>query len=253
MGTPEITPNQDDLMARLQKTTSASTAAPAPTPEAGDDLRSRLEAATGSKSITMVGPKGEKTQVPQNQVADMRQKIFAVTPDNQDVQKMVTVDGKIAYVLPDEVTKFEDTGATHILPDGRFLVKNMRSDNTEFPDSIPDPRERAVTVAKTLGDDQMKKSTAAEQKYWTSKEGLKEEAKGLANVALVGGGTLAAIAAPGPVIAGARAAAPAVLNTGALILASPAGQMVVKEGAKYLLKGAGAGLGWKLANMWFGK
>lgn len=144
----------------------------------------------------MVGPNGEKQQVAPSDVSSMRQKNFAITPDNPGVEKMATADGKIAYVLPGEVTGFEDNGATHILPDGRFTVKNLRSDNTEFPDSMPDVRERAVNVAKALGDEQMKKSVAAEQKYWTSKEGLKEEAKGLGNVVLVGGGTMATLAAP---------------------------------------------------------
>lgn len=174
----------------------AAQAQPAPGAATVTFSPSDIDKTTAPPKVTMVGPDGTKQQVAPANVAAMRQKNFALTPDNPGVQKMVTVDGKIAYVLPNEVTNFEDAGGTHILPDGRFLVKNLRSDNTEFPDSVPDVRKRAVTVAQTLGDDQMKKSMAAEQKYWTSKEGLKEEAKGLGNVALVGGGTMAAIAAP---------------------------------------------------------
>ena len=147
--------------------------------------------------INMVGPRGEQVVVLQPHVSDMRKQNFAVTPDNPGVQKMVTADGKVAYALPHEVQDFEDNGATKILPDGRFEVKNLRSDGSEFPDSVPDVRERAVNVAKALGAEQMKKSVAAEQEYWTSKEGLKQEAKGLGNVAIVGGGTMAALAAPG--------------------------------------------------------
>lgn len=167
-----------------------------------------LQQISNNTPVTMVGPKGEKTQVSTNDVASMRQKNYAISPDTPGAQQMVTADGKIAYVLPNEVTNFEDNGATQILPDGRFLVKNLRSDGSEFPDSIPDVRERAVNIAKALGDDQMKKSVAAEQKYWTSKEGLKEEAKGLGNVALVGGGTMAALAAPA---VAARVFAPSVV------------------------------------------
>lgn len=169
---------------------------------------SDIDKTTAPSSVTMVGPDGTKQQVAPANVAAMRQKNFALTPDNPNVQKMATADGKLAYVLPNEVTSFEDNGATKILPDGRFTVKNLRSDNTEFPDSIPDVRTRAVNVIKALGPEETHKAIQAEQKYWTSKEGLKEEAKGLGNVALVGGGTMATLAAPA---VAARVLAPSVV------------------------------------------
>jgi hypothetical protein len=157
---------------------------------------SAIDKTAAPPSVKMVGPDGSTQQVAPANVAAMRQKNFALTPDNPGVQKVATADGKIAYVLPSEVTTFEDNGATHILPDGRFTVKNLRSDGSEFPDSVPDVRERAVNVVKALGPEDTSKAIEAEKKYWTSKEGLKEEAKGAVNVALVGGGTMATLAAP---------------------------------------------------------
>lgn len=196
----------DDLSSRLASVSQGQNPAQAPA-TGSDDLTSRIQAAAGVRPVTMVGADGSKTQVPPDQVAAMRQKNFAITPDNPDAQKMVTADGKLAYVLPNEVTSFEDNGATQILPDGRFTVKNLRSDGTEFPDSVPDVRTRAVNVVKALGPEQTQKAMDAERKYWTSKEGLKEEAKGLGNVVVVGGGTLATLAAPA---AGAKLLAPTV-------------------------------------------
>jgi len=221
-----------------------------------------LQQISNNTPVTMVGPKGEKTQVSANDVTSMRQKNYAISPDTPGAQQMVTADGKIAYVLPNEVTNFEDNGATHILPDGRFLVKNLRSNNTEFPDSIPDVRERAVNVAKALGDEQMKKSVAAEQKYWTSKEGLKEEAKGALNVALVGGGTMAALAAPAvaarvfapsvvPVAAGAGFGGAAASEIAGPSLATQAatwvGRQLLSHGVKTVV---GGGILGKLLHWW---
>jgi hypothetical protein len=244
---------QNDSLSVLQSVAAEKNQTAAPAQSSPQDSLSVLQDVAGVKPINMVGPKGEKVQVPQNQVVDMRQQNFAVTPDNPDAQKVVTADGQVAYVLPDEVQKFEDLGATKIHPDGMFMVKNLRSDNTEFPDSIPDVRTRAVNVAKALGDEGMKKSMKAEVDYHTSKEGIKDDLKGLANVGIVGGGTVATLAGAGPTISAAKAAIPAAINTGALVLASPAGQTVIKEGGKWLIKGAVGSLGWKLANMWFGK
>lgn len=203
--------DQNDSLSVLQSVAANNNqAAPAPSAQAsqGQDSLSVLKAVSGTTPINMVGPKGEKQQVAPPDVASMRQKNFAVTSDNPNVQKMATADGKIAYVLRNEVTSFEDNGATQILPDGRFTVKNLRSDGSEFPDSVPDVRTRAVNVIKALGPEETHKAIEAEKKYWTSKEGLKEEAKGLGNVAIVGGGTAAALAAPA---IAARVFAPSVV------------------------------------------
>lgn len=218
---------------------------------------SDIDRTTAPSSVTMVGSDGTKQQVAPSDVATMRQKNFALTADNPNAQKMATADGKIAYVLPSEVSSFEDNGATHILPDGRFNVKDLRSDNSEFPDSVPDVRTRAINVIKALGPEETHKAIQAEQKYWTSKEGLKEEAKGLGNAALVGGGTMAALAAPGPAIQGAKAAVPVVgqfaRQVGQEVVKHYAGQSAAKVTADLLIKGAGAvGLGW-LAKLGFGK
>jgi hypothetical protein len=227
---------------------------------------SAIDKTTASPSVKMVGPDGSTQQVAPANVAAMRQKNFALTPDNPNTQKMVTVDGKIAYVLPNEVTQFEDAGGTRILPDGRFLVKNMRSDNTDFPDSVPDVRERAVNVVKALGPEQTSKAIEAEKKYWTSKEGLKEEGKGAINVALVGGGTMAALAAPAvaarvlgptviPVAGGAGFGGAAAGEIAGPSLASQAatwvGRQLLAHGVKTAMGGLGIGGGAALVNKLF--
>jgi hypothetical protein len=211
---------------------------------------SDIDKNTAPAKVAMVGPDGTKQQITPANVASMRQKNFALSPDNPGVQKVATADGKLAYVLPNEVINFEDNGATHILPDGRFTVKNLRSDGSEFPDSVPDVRTRAVNVVKALGPEETHKAIEAEKKYWTSKEGLKEEAKGLGNVALVGGGTVATLAAPAVAARVFAPAAPGLIGAGgesiggtslASQAASWVGRQLVQHGVKAAVGGGTAG------------
>lgn len=75
--------------------------------------------------VSMVGPNGETQQVPADNVAQMRQKNFSVTPDNPGVQKMVSPQGQVNYVLPSEAQSFQRAGHTRINPDGSFYLQNI--------------------------------------------------------------------------------------------------------------------------------
>lgn len=60
--------------------------------------------------VSMVGPQGDKQQVPVENVTAMRQKNYAVTPDNPGVTKMSSPEGKTTYALPSEVDQFKASG-----------------------------------------------------------------------------------------------------------------------------------------------
>jgi hypothetical protein len=138
--------------------------------------------------VNMQGQDGKTVRVPPSQVADMRKGNYAVQPDNPGAQKMVTPDGKITYALPNEVQQFEASGHTKIAPDGRFEVKPLPGEDSTAT------MQRAVNVGRALGPQQMQQSMQAEKNWWTSKEGLKDEAAGLVNVGAAGVETAAALA-----------------------------------------------------------
>lgn len=139
-------------------------------------------------AFKMQGPDGSQNYVAQDRVDAARQANYAVSPDNPNVQKMVTPDGRITYALPDEVQKFQASGHTKIAPDGRFEVQPLPGEEST------DTMQRAANVAKALGPEGMEQSLKAERNWWVSKEGLKDEAAGAANVGLAGAETLATIA-----------------------------------------------------------
>jgi hypothetical protein len=146
----------------------------------------------------MLGKDGKTVRVAPSQVADMRKGNYAVQPDNPGAQKMVTPDGQITYALPGEVDSFRQSGHTLIHPDGNFQVQPIRVRPSTLTDGgmeTPDETmSRAANVAKALGPQGMDKATTAEKNWWTSKEGLSDEAAGLVNVGTAGAETLATLA-----------------------------------------------------------
>lgn len=189
----------------------------------------RVEAAqaAGYKSAyKMTGPDGSANYVAEDRVPAARQANYAVAPDNPNVQKMVTPDGRVTYALPGEVSQFEASGHTKIAPDGRFEVKPLPGeDNT-------DTMRRAVNVGRALGPEQMQKSAQAEANWWVSKEGLKDEAAGALNVGAAGAETLATIAGVSGTATAAKAGMAALgeTETMQLLRSSP------KLYAEWLLK-----------------
>lgn len=158
------------------------------TVQVASDRVPAAQAAGYKSAYKMTGPDGSPAYVAEDRVGAARQANYAVAQDNPNVQKMVTPDGRLTYALPGEVSQFEASGHTKIAPDGRFEVKPLPGeDNT-------DTMKRAVNVGRALGPEQMQKSAQAEQNWWTSKEGLTDEAKGLFNVTAAGAETLSALA-----------------------------------------------------------
>jgi hypothetical protein len=189
----------------------------------------KVQAATSSgfkPAVKMVGPDGAAGYVSQDKVDSARQANFAIAPDHPGAQKMVTPDGKITYALPNEVQQFEASGHTLIHPDGRFEVKPLPNTSSGIMGNEEDNTEvmkRASNVSRALGKEQMDRSMQAEQNWWTSKEGLKDEAAGLANVGLAGAETVATLAAGSEAAAAGKAGLNALgeTETMQLIKSSP--------------------------------
>jgi hypothetical protein len=83
--------------------------------------------------------------------------------------------------------------------------------------------QRAVNVGRALGPEQMQQSMQAEKNWWTSKEGMKDEAAGLVNVGAAGAETLASLTGTSEAAAGAKAGLTALgeTETMQLIKSSP--------------------------------
>jgi hypothetical protein len=180
----------------------------------------KVQAATASgfkPAVKMVGPDGSPGYVSQDKVDAARQSNFAVAPDHPGAQKMVTPDGKITYALPNEVQQFESSGHTKIATDGRFEVKPLPGEDSTAT------MQRAVNVGRALGPQQMQQSMQAEKNWWTSKEGMKDEAAGLVNVAGAGVETAAALVGGSEAGVGAKAGLSALgeTETMQLIKSSP--------------------------------
>lgn len=172
--------------------------------------KSQVDAAAGigwKPASKMIGTKGEVKWIPNDQVDAARnaKEPFQLHPDSG--QKMVTPDGKITYALPEEVDKFKASGHTKIMPDGRFEIQALPGEDQA------DTYKRAANVAKALGPQQMEKSKKAEEDWWTSKEGLKDEGKGLANVGLTVADTLGTITGGSELAAAGKAGLKALGRT----------------------------------------
>jgi hypothetical protein len=195
---------------------------------------SRLQAATGTAPINMVGPDGSHVQVPANRVDEMRSKNFAITPQ-PGVQRMASPQGQLTYALPDEVDKFKASGHVPIEDSGNFTVMPLPGeDNTET-------MARAATIAKNLPPDVMKQAIAAEAKTITAKR----LAANLIGGPIAAGIVLpAAMAGTGELVASAPAATSTVLRfigtRGAQAvlpgLEEEAGKAALKQGAKWAAK-----------------
>jgi hypothetical protein len=189
----------------------------------------KFDAATASgfkPAVKMVRPDGAPGYVSQDKVDAARQSNFAVAPDHPGAQKMVTPDGKITYALPNEVQQFESSGHTKIAPDGRFEVRPLPGEDST------QTMQRAVNVGRALGPEQMKQSVQAEKNWWTSKEGLKDEAAGLVNVGAAGAETMAALTGGSAAAQGAKAGLSALGETETMQLIKSSPRLY----AEYLLK-----------------
>src|SRR5258707_4889469 len=150
----------------------------------------QVESAKGAglvTSVKMLGKEGDSRWIPPSQVAAARQSNYSVAPDDPGAQLMITPGGQKTYALPNEVDNFKKSGHTLIHPDGQFRVEALPGeDQTET-------YQRARNVVNALTPEEQQKAMAAEKDWWTSKEGLKDEAAGLANVGLTTAETLATI------------------------------------------------------------
>lgn len=214
------------------------------------DRADAAQAAGYKSAYKMTGPDGSPAYVAADRVDAARQANYAVAPDNPGVQKMVTPDGKITYAMPNEVSQFEASGHTKIAPDGRFEVKPLPGEyNT-------DTMRRAVNVGRALGPEQMQKSAQAEQNWWTSKEGLKDEAAGAVNLGLTGAETIGALTGGSEAGAAVKAGARALGETETLqlikssprlyaewVLKHPATQQAAVKAAAKVAGGAASAIG----------
>jgi hypothetical protein len=233
---------------------SVSAQAPAQ-PNSSSDV---LNQVASDYQANMVGPKGQRVTVQQSEVPKMRQQNYAVTPDTKGAVRMVTPEGKLTYALPNEVQGFKSSGHVPIDANGRYEIQPLPGED------FADTAARAVKIAKGLGPLQQK-AEQAEMAHYTSKEGLKDEAKGLANVGLTIGGQLSGYAAAGKIAqaTGALGAKFAATEAGQQFLSSPklyaeyvlknAGPEVAKQAGKYLLKKVAPTVGTILAAKWLWK
>jgi hypothetical protein len=178
-----------------------------------------------SGSVRVIGKDGNVSTVPESQLPVYRARGMMPAADNPGAQKMITPNGDVTYAMPSEVQQFESSGHTKIMPDGKFEVKPLPGE------SAAEIMNRAVNVGRALGPQQMEQSRKAEQNWWVSKEGLKDEGKGLANVALAGAGTMASLVGGGEAAAGGRiltAARPVIKQVGTGIL-DEAGKEITRE------------------------
>lgn len=225
------------------------------------DRAQAAQAAGYKPAVKMTGPDGSANYVAQDRVDAARQSNFAVAPDHPGAQKMVTPDGRITYALPNEVQQFEASGHTKIAPDGRFEVRPLPGEDSTAT------MQRAVNVGRALGPQGMDKAMTAERNWWTSKEGMKDEAAGLVNVAGAGAETMAALTGGSAAAQGVKAGASALGETETMqlikssprlyaewVLKHPATKAAAVSIGKKLLWHAGIGGGGTiLALKWLGK
>lgn len=126
--------DQNDSLSVLQSVAgnNQSQAAPAPSAQAqqGQDSLSVLKSVSGNTPINMVGPNGEKQQVAPANVAAMRQKNFALTPENPGVVKAVDYNsGRVNYIMPQEVEDFHNAGSAIVQSDGSIRYPIIRDKN----------------------------------------------------------------------------------------------------------------------------
>jgi hypothetical protein len=203
-------------------------------------------------AVSMVGPQGEKQQVSPENVAAMRQKNFAVTPDTPGAAKMVSPQGQVNYALPSEVQNFQKSGHTLIRPDGSFDLQNIPGE---------DPLKEAERYQL------VRKALTAQEKAGANKAEIKNTLKAGAGAAVA---TAAGVTGAGPLASGIEAAiAPSVVpvaggagfgGAGASTVAGPsaisgaatwAARQLVMHGTKLALGSVGGtALVTKLMHLW---
>lgn len=203
----------------------------------------KVESATAAgftPAAKMVGPKGEIGYVAQGKVSAARQSNYALTQDSPGAQKMVSPDGKVNFVLPGEVDQYKQAGHTLIRPNGTFDLQNIPGEDPLEEQNRLQRVYNALTPAEKLTQKKFELKEAAK----TGAEAAVDTGLGVAGVAPE---VSAAINSSRLGIAGGKALG---TTAGTIVRAasSPVGQVVVKEGAKYILKGIGLTAGYALAH-----
>lgn len=255
------TQSQGQIQPQMQDNTSV-------TDSTGADLMHRLQVATDSQPIKMVGPSGATATVPSSGVPAYRHSNFTVSPDNPGVSKMITPDGQITYALPQEVQNFLASGHVLVNQDGTFNV-------TPLPGEDPsDTMARAARIGKAVTPEMLQ----AEERKMTPKR----VAANLVAAPLIGAATTAGIAgasggvsgfvtpttttgtvvtgidaAGNPIMSTVTATSPSMLSSSLQALKTAATSPLALEAYKYMLKGAamtaGGGLLYKLGHAWLSK
>jgi hypothetical protein len=182
--------------------------------------------------VTMVGPNGEKKQVPREQVTEMRKQQFSVDPSTPDARPMLepnSREGTLFYALPEEVEPLAKAG-NHAIPtaeEQKILDADMAKGKAEQgtfskllglrPDG-GDPRAKAIRDKY----DSLYGTTVGYSPY--VQEQFKDKATGGAIVV----GAPAAIASVN--------AAPVAVDAGLNYLGRAALPGLEREAGKYIVK-----------------
>ncbi|HEX3093055.1 MAG TPA: hypothetical protein VHW72_10565, partial [Candidatus Angelobacter sp.] len=114
--------------------------------------------------VSMVGPQGEKQQVPTEQVAAMRQKNFAVTPDTPGVAKAVDYQkGSVNYILPQEADQFHAAGHAIVQPDGSIRYPIIRDKNGVISQDPLEEQKSRQKVYEALNADEKTRNQSFER------------------------------------------------------------------------------------------
>ena len=182
-------------------------------------------------TVKMIGPQGQtrtfnRGDVGPNYLNQARAKGWAVTPDTPDAQKMVTPGGQVTYAMPDEIGTFEQSGHRRIDAQGRKLPTMEES-------AAANDRMNALSGMTGMPTPNM----TPEQRQDFASGKAAGHASGMVTIPIVAGG----------------ASAPAVGTAIRAAAATPLGQQIMRDSLHYAVKGAAAGLGWKLGGKWLGK
>jgi len=196
--------------------------------------------------VSMVGPQGQKQQVPVDDVPAMRQNNFAVE-QQPGVKKAVDYNnGRVNYILPSEENTFHSAGHAVVQPDGSIRYPIIRDKNgVIFQDPLEEEKAHQRVYA-ALDAAEKSRNQRYELKEF-GKAGLKASAAAGLAVAGAGPAAGAAEALIGPSLVpvaggtgfGGAAATTAAGPSLAGQAASWAGRQLVQHYGKALL-GSGA-------------
>jgi hypothetical protein len=177
--------------------------------------------------VPMIDKDGNPGMVPSDKVSS------ATAMGYQPAVKMIGPKGELGYVAQSKAEGAKLAGYT-LHPDSMKPPEPNKSDDPGSSGQLATDEEVNARARATMAN-----LSPAQKKALGISDQVQETA---GNTMAVGGGAgMTAVAAP-LVIPAAVAAAK-----------SPAGQQVVKEGGKYVIKAAAAGLGWKLGGKWLMK